>query len=187
MNNKTLHVEFYSYWHAGAGSGQGPQLDALVIKDKIGLPYLPGRTLKGLLRDAMYTCEEAHQVPPDTANRIFGIPGVFDGTEPGILYLSDAVLNPAERDWLSSADGQSSKAGFYDKFSSTKLTEDGLAEPHTLRSMELCIPINLEANLTLDGDQPADWKALEKACSLIRCLGSHRNRGLGRCRFTLKS
>ncbi|MGB1217231.1 MAG: RAMP superfamily CRISPR-associated protein, partial [Saprospiraceae bacterium] len=54
MNNKFKEytIEFHSYWHVGSGLFGGTEADNLVNKDKVGLPYIPGKTLKGLLRQA---------------------------------------------------------------------------------------------------------------------------------------
>jgi CRISPR/Cas system CSM-associated protein Csm3 (group 7 of RAMP superfamily) len=45
-------IEFYSYWHSGSGLSIAAGADLRVNKDKDGLPFIPGKTLKGLLREA---------------------------------------------------------------------------------------------------------------------------------------
>ena len=52
MSTIKYEIEFFSNWHCGSGLAAGADVDALVIKDQEGLPYIPGRTLKGLLREA---------------------------------------------------------------------------------------------------------------------------------------
>ena len=52
MRTIKYEIEFFSNWHCGSGLAAGADVDALVIKDNNGLPYVPGRTLKGLLREA---------------------------------------------------------------------------------------------------------------------------------------
>lgn len=49
----TYHLKFYSEWHCGSGLGAGADVDALVVKDKNKLPYVPGKTIKGLIREAV--------------------------------------------------------------------------------------------------------------------------------------
>ena len=49
----TLELDLSSYWHIGSGKGADAVADAVVLKDEAGLPVVPGRTLKGLLRDCM--------------------------------------------------------------------------------------------------------------------------------------
>ena len=51
--NITYTLKFYSEWHCGSGLAAGADLDALVIKDKNKLPYVPGKTIKGLVREAV--------------------------------------------------------------------------------------------------------------------------------------
>ncbi|MDE6805090.1 MAG: hypothetical protein K2J29_10705, partial [Muribaculaceae bacterium] len=46
-------IEFFSDWHCGSGLSAGADVDALVIKDDCGLPFVPGKTVKGLVREAM--------------------------------------------------------------------------------------------------------------------------------------
>lgn len=184
---RTIQIELFSYWHAGSGTGQGSNLDAVIIKDSAGLPYLPGRTLKGLLREGLQTCEDAGHIAAKTTERLCGRPGDLDASAPGLLFVSNARLPEEERIWLASEDGATHRAALYDRFASTKLTDEGIAENKTLRTVELCVPLTLTAEVQLDEANSDDWEALQKACSLIRCLGSHRNRGLGRCQFTLTS
>ena len=76
MNQETmiLEIQLLSYWHAGSGFGRGADVDALVLKEGNSLPYLPGRTVKGLLREAMQCCEEAGAVPEGTTSNLFGTP-----------------------------------------------------------------------------------------------------------------
>lgn len=49
----TYRLKFYSEWHCGSGLGAGADVDALVVKDKNKLPYVPGKTIKGLIREAV--------------------------------------------------------------------------------------------------------------------------------------
>ena len=46
-------IRFFSQWHCGSGTSAGADVDELVVKDKNGMPYIPGKTLKGLIREAV--------------------------------------------------------------------------------------------------------------------------------------
>ena len=46
-------ITFHSDWHCGSGLAAGADVDALAIKDKDNLPFIPGKTLKGLIRQAV--------------------------------------------------------------------------------------------------------------------------------------
>ena len=48
-----LEIRFHGYWHPGTGRGDGASADAIVHRDEGALPFLPGRTVKGLLRNAV--------------------------------------------------------------------------------------------------------------------------------------
>lgn len=50
-----LTVHTLGDWHVGAGHGIPGGADAVVRRDEGGLPYVPGTTLTGLLRDACLT------------------------------------------------------------------------------------------------------------------------------------
>ncbi len=87
-DREVLIVEISGWWHAGTGRGGGEDADAVVAKDRYGLPYLPGRHLKGLLRDACLRLERwqeeeraaaaargaafAPTIPPGTTELLFG-------------------------------------------------------------------------------------------------------------------
>jgi CRISPR-associated protein Csx10 len=54
-----LRVSTGSDWHVGSGGGTPGYVDAHVRRDADGLPYLPGTTLTGVLRDACLTVARA--------------------------------------------------------------------------------------------------------------------------------
>lgn len=181
-----LDISFLSYWHSGSGTGRGAEMDALVLRDHHGLPYLPGRAVKGLLREGLQSCEDAGLVATGRTCYLLGTPardGEYDGSSPGILSVRDACLSAAEHAWLVSAEGCASKDALFDAVASTSLDARGMAADHTLRVIELCVPLKLTARIS---GPPGDWsKDMQKACALIRGAGSHRNRGLGRCELRI--
>jgi CRISPR-associated protein Csx10 len=50
-----LQLKMRSDWHVGSGYGRPGDVDALVVRDGDDLPYVPAKTLTGILRDA---CEQ---------------------------------------------------------------------------------------------------------------------------------
>ena len=52
MKSKFLKIEFQSDWHIGSGAGIPGSVDRQVLRDSQGFPYIPGKTLTGILRDA---------------------------------------------------------------------------------------------------------------------------------------
>jgi len=57
MTPFSLTITMHSDWHVGSGTGRA-ELDSIVQRDADDLPYLPAKTLTGILRDG---CEQAAQ------------------------------------------------------------------------------------------------------------------------------
>lgn len=188
-NTMLFEISFLSYWHAGCGFGRSADVDALMLKGTDRLPYLPGRTIKGLLREAMQCCEDAGAVPSETTETLFGTPaeeGEYTGSIPGVLIFDNAYLPANERKWLASNDGKASRAALFDSFASTSLDSDGIAKDKTLRTIELCVPVSLVSEISGITEEGGTKEHLEKAAALLRSAGAHRSRGLGRCSCTLR-
>ena len=195
MNVMRLEVDFRGYWHAGTGRGSGHHLDALVCRDACDLPYLPGKTLRGLLRDALGRLEEwggAAAARPGITKELFGstaweydegAPVTRDATEPGKLFVSDARLPADVSAWLALEDNAPLRAGLFREHFSTAMTEQGIAREKSLRGLEVAVPLILNAEVRLlPGCEASGWKeALNAALPLVRAAGAHRSRGLGRC------
>lgn len=180
-----LEVALLDYWHAGAGTGKGPSADAQAVKSQAGLPYLPGRTLRGLLREAVQLAEESalEVVPPGTTQRLFGA-GPLDPKrgESGVLRVSNAELPPEIETWAASEAGghaRGSPASTLFHLVASTAIEEGVAKDKSLRVTEVALPVILRAHV--HGPATGDWQApIRAALPLIRGLGSSRRRGLGR-------
>ena len=204
MSNKTYKIQFQinSYWQAGTGYGGGALSDSLVNKDINGLPFLPGRTIKGLMRDAVYRIQEWGHIPKETTHSFFGSLPLEKGitrleTESGALAISDAILPEEITTWLSHPDNTEIRQGLFKQISSTAINpETGSAKNQSLRAIEVSIPLTLTATLTVLNEQTLnqlDWgtgktwkEGLKSSLKLIRAVGASRNRGLGRVIVTFK-
>lgn len=242
---RMLRIELHSFWHPGTGRGDGAAADAVVHRGADGLPELPGRTVKGLLRAA---CELSAQAGLDWSLR----PSVVDGPDSrsGVEWLFGSTLARAngdkgvitgdnrvrelERGRYGSQAGrlriESARLGQNDAqraawgrvaiehpsalqhlrrtLATTQLDESGVAADHTLRSVEVLVPMTLFARLSFEpwpakdpatpeqAAQPAaasaqEWERLcglldQAARLFLRSVGSGRNRGLGRCTAALE-
>lgn len=163
------HIVFFSNWHCGSGLASGSNADSLVIKDNDGLPYVPGKTVKGLIRQAY--------------EELFGenvlIFGKESGYTPGTSFFSDARL--LER--RSSIIQERLQSELYTYVSSTAIDPDGIASSHSLRNTQVAIPCTLEGDILSVPKE--SFENLKKAAGMIKELGLHRSRGLGRCQFIL--
>ena len=184
-----IRFTFFSPWHMGSGLGEGAYLDALPVKTPSGLPYIPGRTVKGVLREAVQTAEDFKAVAPGTTVRLFGSRDKDLSryeTTPGLLRFSSATLEEISEEWAADEHNGQAVSGLYYPLASTKIGACGLADDKTLHKIEVTHPVPLVAEVTGDGDTSSWLAALEKALPLIRQIGSHRHRGLGRVQVTIE-
>lgn len=176
-------ITFLSDWHAGSGLGSGADADAVVIKDKDNLPYLPGKTIKGLIKDAIKDIMEVQPklVDKETFIELFGeyVPSEKK-SDMGKLFFSNAELIKSDKQSIS----KEMSSYLYRNVVSTKIDENGVAKSGTLRTMEVCIPVVLEGYI--DGLPSNDAKLFELSFKYLRHVGVNRNRGLGRCHFEIK-
>lgn len=192
-----LTVDIKGYWHPGTGRGQGTQLDATTHRGGDGLPALPGRTVKGLVRDAVRRWERWGGYGDGTAEgagvaeQLFGPRHDGDETWPGLLRFSDATLPPAEASYLEAHPDLLS--GLYREHFATAIEpESGTARPRSLRGIEVVVPLTLQAEVEVVSSARHDglydrWPdILREALPLVRAVGAHRSRGLGRAVLTVQ-
>lgn len=193
--NALLTIELLSYWHAGTGLGKGAISDAIVLKDDKGLPWLPGKTLKGLFREGFQILADANQLSNDTVIAYMGeassVKQNHENNRPGMLCFSNANPSFELQQKLNLDENKSLKTCLYQTIASTKLNENGIAVDKSLRTIEVCLPITLQATITAEISAEFSEKEilndLQKAAGLIRCLGSHRHRGLGKCNIIVST
>ena len=177
------NIEFFSNWHCGSGLAAGADVDALVVKDANGLPYVPGRTLKGLLREA---AEELNVYEHDKyktlIDEIFGVSGDNSqkeekNTQIGKAFFGNAMLEKNDAEQIRK---RNLMAYLYQTFSSTAINENtGIAKDHSLRRIETVVPCTLVGSIlnVPDGGETL----LQEAMQMVKRMGTGRNRGYGRC------
>ena len=177
-----LTIEFLSYWHAGSGNSGTGDVDAAINRDSHGLPYIPGRTLKGLFRDAT-ELRAAWIADSPQAKRLFGSEGGEPHAPAGILHFADAGLPTEFVRWVSGFGRQAILGGLVETIASTALEDTGIAREHSLRKIEYAIPMELHSTITWEScEEDQIWAhALASSAKLIRRLGLGRHRGFGRC------
>lgn len=192
MTTYQLQIDILDLWQAGSGKGQGSYLDSTPTLDDDGLPFLPGRHLRGLLREAVRHLALLGICGSGVEEALFGShAGQEDRhqTNKGRLRVGSAHLPPEIRGHLLGAMGAKQlHAGlFLDVFQTAIDETTGAAGGRSLRSARLCVPMLLVAAIEelkpIDQDARA---ALEASLSLIDAVGAARNRGLGRCVATIK-
>ena len=186
MNNKTVNLSyeltFLDYWHLGSGLSAGTKLDSLVIKDETGLPFAPGKTLKGLFR------EMAEQIDCAFVNVCFG--GSSDPKDAcydekmknreAECYFGNAELLVSSKEQILS---NHLKENLYAQIASTQIDENGIAVDNSLREIEVVIPLTLHGKI--EGLPLAYVEQMKQSVQMVKRMGLNRNRGLGRCKITV--
>jgi hypothetical protein len=168
-NAMNYRVEFFDFWHLGSGVSAGAALDSLVVKDSDGLPYVPGKTIKGLLREMVELLDN------EKVKEIFG----DEGANSANSYFSNATLDEGTRAYLSSQ--PELIKNLFSKVTSTQIDENGLAIDGSLREIEVTIPLTLYGEI-----QSSEDELILNAMGMIKQIGLNRNRGLGRCEIGAK-
>ncbi len=161
-------LTFLDYWHLSSGLSAGSKLDSSVVKDHNGIPYVPGKTIKGLLR------EMAELIDKEFASKCFG----EEETQQGECYFSNATLSQATIDEIVNNHLQ---ANLFNTIASTKIDKNGIAKDGSLREIEVVVPLTLYGEIE-HCNQP---QQMTKALHMIKRMGLNRNRGLGRCKFEI--
>jgi len=156
-------ITFYTYWHCGSGLSGGSSSDAEVLKDDENLPFVPGKTLKGHLREAAELLGDSEFV-----SKCFG----EADDKPGRCRFDDATLPISMK--------KNESKYLYHRLSATKIDpESGTAENDTLRSIEAVVPLTLYGSIA--GLEDDEVEKMISAMKLVKRIGLRRHRGLGRC------
>ena len=184
MQNVVLSWEFLSFWQSSSGKGEHARLDAQTARDPQGLPILPGRTIKGLFREAAQQLALWGQLDQEEVISLFG---KADDTEAstgkgnGLLVFDSAYVS---RELAAAYDKHElTDAMIYRDLAQTAIDKDtGSARDHSLRRIEVVVPLTLYSNVSLlAASGPAlDAATLSKIAREVRYAGSLRKRGLGR-------
>lgn len=179
MEEFKYKIQFHSPWHCGSGLSAGADVDALVVKDKNGLPFIPGKTLKGLIREAVEDYVSFTNMKLD--ERIIKTFGRKEASNPdeiskGNAFFTNAELPLQEREAIV---GNNLQDYLFNVVSSTRIDKNGVADKHSLRRKQVVVPCTLYASIfQLDNEM---IPIISNAIHLIKRLGVNRNRGLGRC------
>lgn len=213
-NRYYLIADVRTYWHSGTGRGGGSDFDALVERDRDGFPFLPGRHIKGLFRSAgqRLASWQTGNWSAERVELLFGrtnesrVSGVLEGrhlTVPGCLTFGSAHVPEKARDAFAAR--KILKAALFARLSSTAIDpSSGTALDKSLRSIEAAVPLVLAAEVSWDPtdtlafanqkekqaieELSEDWAGQLRQCfGLIRSIGAHRSRGLGRVHFSLET
>ncbi len=194
FETRTFKLLFKSDWHIGSGAGIPGSVDRQVLRDDKGLPYVPGKTLTGMLRDAAEWIADTRDESEKGCHwnkalvSLFGEqPESHGGTTGAIASEAKIGIGSAKL----SEDVQNYLSASPELLPSLFITQPGVAiEPKTGRSLENhlfttekvrknCVMFaQLKIFRALSEDEE---KLLEDAIKAVRRLGGKRRRGGGMC------
>ncbi len=202
----SLTITMHSDWHVGSGTGRA-ELDSIVQRDADDLPYLPAKTLTGILRDG---CEQAAQALDggltgqwnDWLKVLFGDQPALATTplenepRPAIVSIHSARLDENLRQALGQKQELRTAIAFM-KPGVAIDPESGCAKTDYLRFEEMVrqgATLTAEAQvnfsdaypgLSPDGYLPFVQGLLTAGAKMVQRLGGKRRRGNGRCDIQL--
>lgn len=196
-----LHVDFKSDWHVGTGLGRPGDIDALVATDAWGLPYVPGTTLCGVLRDS---CESVANALDEGTGRTYwaDLVEMLYGDQPSKLGRdlgprpSLIEVRPAHYpiEFREAVQGQEELAkAFTIVKPGVKIdVVTGRAVDDFLRFVQIArgsvAPLVAHVTIAWPSDEPLRTQAMALwmiGCHMLERLGGKRRRGHGRCVVTV--
>jgi CRISPR/Cas system CSM-associated protein Csm3 (group 7 of RAMP superfamily) len=197
----TIAITFKSEWFVGSGFGDGHLADSILVRDSNGLPFLPGRAIKGALREGARRLIFARPDLAEVETFIFGShcqpsekgQAAKSFNQPGRIRVGNGRL-PREIERLLLAEPPETRKMYVSDLTvrraQTALTESGVAKTGSLRVIERGLPglvFISEITAPLEPDLEEAWltQYLTAVCAMIKGLGGHRSRGLGYCQVVL--
>ncbi|WP_066635763.1 RAMP superfamily CRISPR-associated protein [Desulfolucanica intricata] len=193
MSEFQIKMEIKSPTLLGSGEGLGSIIDTDIVYDNYGLPYIPARRLKGLLRESaievqeMFILSGIRQLSSINVDFVFGRRGSIKGAPVSFrnLHLEnyDKAVNWLE--WaFKNLDNVISRDTVLDRFTEirqrTAINKEGTAEESSLRTIRvLKAGYIFQGNIHLEEDDQNILSLLAFACANLRHVGSNRTRGLG--------
>ena len=187
-----LTIELKSDMCCGTGTGDGVQFDTVSAYNDYGLPYIPAKRLKGLLREQ---AEFLIAFDPENKNFVEILFG--KGEQAGALIVNNAEIKNVRNlkedlDKLFKSQpslyNPSAVAEYYTVARHATQMKNGVAKPQSLRTIG-AVPSGtiFEATLYLDDSSSSEKvEFLRKCAKLLRHIGLNRTRGYGEAVCTLE-
>ncbi|MFA0465419.1 RAMP superfamily CRISPR-associated protein [Vibrio breoganii] len=185
-----LIIDIESDWHVGSGEEAGAYADSLTLKSPSNLPYLPGKSLKGLLKTYLRLAMSNNWLSHDDFSLLFGTEGQEQSSQ-GLLQVTNAELSSGEQVYLTSTPGATKCLYRVLQFTAIEHTSQ-VAKETSLRSMEVAVPMRLVAMISLNTSHPSFdskhqaslLKIVGQSAKLISNIGAKKYRGLGKANVT---
>lgn len=193
-----VQIQLLSDTLIGSAEGYGTVIDKDSVFDEVGLPIIPGKRIKGILREQAELLNTFQPISIQSADGsdktaieiIFGDAGITD-KKTEYLSVSNFVLHDYEENktylkYLTQK-GEISRSEVIEYFTTlrmmTSIDQDGIAKETSLRTFRVLKKgLVFEGSLLFDSGQCQDFRNI---LALTRRIGSMRNRGLGQIQCRL--
>lgn len=202
MGNKNLvlKLELESPLLIGSGQGWGSEIDSDIVFDNYGLPYIPARRIKGVLRESAQEVVEMMEKALLFCSLDTELNGLFgDGSQESKLNINNLYPEGMEnyqslRKWIAWAREQDKIGEIFQpqqilnaitSLRQATEIEDGIAKKNSLRTLRVLNPAPLgyfEGQIQISAGSSRELKLFSYACANLRRIGTMRNRGLGKVR-----
>lgn len=199
---KKLALTFDSDWHIGSGAGIPGSLYRQVLRDDHGLPYVPGKTLTGIIRDAAEWIAAtrdsaeggcAHRWT-DAVSGLFGVQTPdqsgkkehINSCQPAAMGISSAVFSPEMQAYFKENPEIlpllfiSQSGVMIDRKKGVSAEEHLFSTEKVRQGCVLFATMRFNRPLTDD-----EGKLLVDAIKAVRHIGGKRRRGGGKCTLSL--
>lgn len=195
---KQITIKFLSSWHIGSGLGDGYRTDSKLVRDSFGLPFVPGRVLKGALREGAIKLSAIRDDFRRAETAIFGSrDDSLKSNQTGAITVNSGEISEEFKDIFLHESISSRELLVRDMLelrTQTALTEAKLTKKGSLRNIECGIPgLEFTAEISINESddlykmigQGCDHQWIEKyfkaIISSVKSIGGNRSRGLGKC------
>ena len=179
MNSIIYKIQFFDYWHTGSGLAGNTYADSVVNKNEDSLPVIPGKTVKGLLREAAKEINKLDNsfVSDDFIIHVFGKKTDKDNEEiAATSFFSNLTLSKKLSEAIIKDNRQEA---LYHVLASTAIEDNGQAKEGSLRQLEVTIPLSLYGVIENVPNVSTYEAQLIRCFNWVKQLGLNRNRGLG--------
>lgn len=201
-----IKITLHSDMCAGSGESEGNSIDTDICTDAFGIPYIPGRRIKGCLKQAADDLKQMGHPLAQNQEVVRKLFGDASGSESaftignayisGINSLNSYLREKGNNDLPESVKNAVNVAKLFTSVRGQTRLENGVKVENTLRSTrvlnhydplapENAKEMELYAKLYLESADRDVKELLELCCMATRHMGSNRNRGMGNVEFTL--
>lgn len=187
MKHSILNIKLLSDMCCGTGESNGSDVDILTAVDGCGFPIIPGKRIKGIMRECGLLAENFGGFNKGITSQLFGdLNGIS-----GQLIISDAKLDGAEKaaqeiknmqgdEMYSTLISPNQITSLYTcNRTQTKINDKGVSDDKSLRTLKLVEKGNC---FTAKISYPEEFYEYLKSCvKLFRHIGLNKIRAWERC------